>query len=62
MNYITCYFVQVIRGSEILEVLHGLPDVKQYLFSMYNCQYGDFFLALGKIASVWDNDRGIPHL
>ena len=34
---------EVIKGSEILEVLHQLPDTKKYLFSLYNCQYADFF-------------------
>ena len=31
---------EVIKGSEIL---HQLPDTKKYLFSLYNCQYADFF-------------------
>ena len=34
---------EVIKGSEILEILHQLPDTKKYLFSLYNCQYADFF-------------------
>jgi len=38
---------QIIRGSEILEVLHTNQDVKNYLFSLYNCQYADFFKNLG---------------
>ena len=33
----------VIKGSEILEVLHQLPGAKNYLFSLYNCQYAEFF-------------------
>ena len=33
----------VIKGSEILEVLYQCPDVKKYLFSLYNCQYSEFF-------------------
>uniref|UniRef100_T1JEI8 26S proteasome regulatory subunit Rpn7 N-terminal domain-containing protein n=1 Tax=Strigamia maritima TaxID=126957 RepID=T1JEI8_STRMM len=27
---------KVIKGSEILEVLHNTPDVREYLFSLYN--------------------------
>ena len=27
----------VIKGSEILEVLHQLPGAKNYLFSLSNC-------------------------
>ena len=38
----------MVRGSEILEVLHSLPDIRQYLFCLYNCQYADFFKVLGK--------------
>ena len=32
---------EVINGSEIMEVLYQCPDVKKYLFSLYNCQYSD---------------------
>lgn len=39
---------KVIKGSEILEVLHFMPDCKAYLFSLYNCQYSEFFVNLGK--------------
>jgi len=39
---------KIIKGSEILEVLHSNPDVKDYLFSLYNCHYADFFKNLGK--------------
>jgi len=51
-SYIYIFFslsllFQIIRGSEILEVLHTNQDVKNYLFSLYNCQYADFFKNLG---------------
>jgi 26S proteasome regulatory subunit N7 len=42
---------QIIKGSEILEVLHSLPEVKEYLFSLYNCQYAEFFINLGLFES-----------
>lgn len=48
---------KVVRGSEILEVLHGLPDIRQYLFSLYNCHYGDFFNVLAKIEQTMKFDR-----
>ena len=38
---------KVIRGAEILEMLHGIPQVKNYLFSLYECRYADFFKSLG---------------
>ncbi|CAF1627730.1 unnamed protein product, partial [Didymodactylos carnosus] len=40
---------KVIRGSEVLEILHGLPVIKDYLFSLYECRYGDFFKCLAAI-------------
>lgn len=40
---------KIIKGSEILEVLHTNPDTKDYLFSLYNCHYADFFKNLGKL-------------
>lgn len=39
---------KVTRGAEILEILHGLPQIKNYLFSLYECRYADFFKSLGK--------------
>lgn len=39
---------QVIKGAEILEVLHSLPSIRQYLFSLYECRYSVFFQSLGK--------------
>ncbi len=41
-------FLKVSRNAEILEVLHGLPQIKNYLFSIYECRYNDFFKSLGK--------------
>lgn len=42
------FYTQVIKGAEILEVLHSLPAVRQYLFSLYECRYSVFFQSLGK--------------
>lgn len=46
---------KVSRNAEILEVLHGCPKVKDYLFSLYECRYADFFKSLGnfKISFVF---------
>lgn len=52
----------VIKGSEILEVLHQIPEVKKYLFSLYNCQYAEFFQSLGRVELVFKEDRYMaPH-
>jgi len=52
----------VIKGSEILEVLHQIPEVNQYLFSLYNCQYAQFFQCLSRTEAVLKEDRYMaPH-
>lgn len=53
---------KVIKGSEILEVLHGLPDFHQFLFSLYDCQYNLFFQKLAWIEQYLKVDRILePH-
>jgi len=53
---------KIIRGSEILEVLHTNQDVKNYLFSLYNCQYADFFKNLAQVEGLLRRDYFIyPH-
>ncbi|PVD24204.1 hypothetical protein C0Q70_14674 [Pomacea canaliculata] len=48
---------KVVKGSEILEVLHGLPKIRRYLFSLYDCHYRDFFQALADVEEIMKNDR-----
>lgn len=53
---------KVVKGSEILEVLHSLPKVRSYLFSLYDCHYGEFFRALAQIEDQMKYDRFLsPH-
>jgi len=54
---------KVIRGSEILEILHGLPLIKEYLFSLYECRYADFFRCLATMEqNLLTKDRYLaPH-
>jgi len=53
---------KVVKGSEILEMLHSLPSVQKYLFSLYNCQYEDFFKNLANVEEVLKYDRYlVPH-
>ena len=42
-----CNVTQVVRGSEVLEVLHSRPDAREYLMSLYECRYAEFFQSLG---------------
>lgn len=48
---------KVVKGSEILEVLHGTPDISEYLFSLYKCQYALFFRKLAYVEQVLKRDR-----
>ncbi|XP_018323910.1 26S proteasome non-ATPase regulatory subunit 6 [Agrilus planipennis] len=53
---------KVIKGSEILEVLHSEPQVKDYLFSLYNCQYSEFFINLAEVERNFRKDYLLnPH-
>nr|CAI5824840.1 unnamed protein product [Callosobruchus analis] len=47
---------KVVKGSEILEVLHSEPFVKDYLFSLYNCQYAEFFKNLAEVEVILKKD------
>ena len=42
------FLFQVVKGAEILEVMHSLPELRTFLFSLYDCKYAEFFQALGK--------------
>jgi len=53
---------KVVKGSEILEVMHDCPDVQQYLNAFYNCHYSDFFSCLAQVEQVAKTDRYMnPH-
>lgn len=53
---------KVIKSSGILEVLHDLPDIHEYLFSLYNCQYAKFFEKLAWVETYLKSDRYLaPH-
>lgn len=53
---------KVIKGSEILEVLHETPEIREYLFSLYDCTYKKFFEKLCWIEFYMKGDRYFqPH-
>ncbi|XP_013390839.1 26S proteasome non-ATPase regulatory subunit 6 [Lingula anatina] len=53
---------KVIKGSEILEVLHSLPETRQFLFSLYDCHYAQFFKSLAATEEFLKYDRLLsPH-
>jgi 26S proteasome regulatory subunit N7 len=47
---------KVVKGSEIQEVLHSLPDVKSYLTSLYSCHYSEFFVNLAQVETILRQD------
>lgn len=53
---------KVIKGSGILEVLHELTDIQEYLFSLYECHYAKFFEKLAWLEGYLKSDRYLaPH-
>lgn len=54
---------KVVKGPEILEVLHGIPDISEYLFSLYKCRYAIFFRKLAYVEQMLLRDRiWSPHV
>merc|ERR1739848_280245 len=47
----------LIEGSDIQEQLYGLPEMKTYLNSFYNCQYSLFFESLATLEGFLKADR-----
>lgn len=53
---------KVVKGSEILEVLHTEQFVKDFLFSLYNCVYAEFFSNLAEVETILRKDYFMsPH-
>merc|ERR1712142_77603 len=53
---------KIIEGSEILENLHQLPLTRNYLNSLYEFQYAEFFKCLAEIEQKFKCDRILaPH-
>lgn len=48
---------KVINGADILEVLHSFPELNQYVYSLYNCQYDKFFESLMWVEEEFKRDR-----
>ncbi|XP_039262832.1 26S proteasome non-ATPase regulatory subunit 6-like [Styela clava] len=53
---------KVVKGSEILEVLHSNKECRSYLFSLYDCHYAEFFQRLAQVEVEMKRDRLLnPH-
>lgn len=52
----------IISANEIASAFHNNQDMKQFVFSLYDCQYGDFFLNLASIEDILRRDFFLhPH-
>ena len=48
---------KVMKGAEILEILHGLPEIRKYLFSLHDCDYAQFYKSLAYVEQFMKMDR-----
>ncbi|CAI8044246.1 26S proteasome non-ATPase regulatory subunit 6 [Geodia barretti] len=48
---------KIIEGADILEVLHGYPELREFVLSLYNCQYDKFFRTLIWLEQEFLKDR-----
>ena len=47
---------KVLESPEILEVLHEIPHLEDYINSLYQCKYGQFFRSLAEVEAYLKND------
>jgi 26S proteasome regulatory subunit N7 len=53
---------RVIKNPEILSIINDIPHLKSFLFSLYNCKYGEFFNALAGLTRLIKRDPYLaPH-
>ena len=50
-------FGQVVNNPEILTVLNNIPNLGQFMNSLYNCEYKKFFEAMVEIGPALRRDR-----
>ncbi|KDN41868.1 putative RPN7-subunit of the regulatory particle of the proteasome [Tilletiaria anomala UBC 951] len=44
---------KIIESPEVLQVIDELPHLRQYINSLYSCQYGAFFKALAEVEQAY---------
>lgn len=47
---------KVVHAPEILSVIRELPEIKQFLESLFKCEYKSFFEAFIKVSDIITND------
>lgn len=53
---------KIIRANEISSVFHTDQDLRKFVFSLYDCQYADFFLNLAHVENLLRQDFFLyPH-
>lgn len=48
---------QIINSSEVLQVIHEIPFMENYLNSFFNCDYGLFFKSLAEVEQFLKYDH-----
>lgn len=52
----------IVKNSEICQVLYNEPEIREFLSSLFDCRYRDFFLHLAKVEQRLKRDRyWYPH-
>jgi len=54
---------KVVKSPEILEVINDIPGLRPFLFSLYQCNYSEFFRALSNVCKTMKRDSLLaPHV
>lgn len=48
---------KIIEGADILEILHGYQELREFVLSLYHCQYDKFFKSLIWLEQEFLQDR-----
>jgi 26S proteasome regulatory subunit N7 len=48
---------KVVKSPDILSVIRDVPNLHPFLFSLYNCDYAQFFKSLAEVADQLKQDR-----
>merc|ERR1719369_1336504 len=50
-------YKDVLKGAEVAEVMHSNPDCREFMHSLYECRYAEFFQKLAVVESIISSDR-----
>jgi len=52
---------KIIKSPDVLSVIRDVPHLQDLAFSLYRCQYGQFFKSLAAITPIIKRDRLMSH-